>query len=411
MSKNQTLQNYLLNNGKTHSWQEIGNMFNVSADAARHTWRRIKKSNKSSDKTELNNYISELEDTIVSLVEDISKGTAEKTFNSNESIKTLEDLIRVGRIDTNIWNIDKYVQNFWGDKFQVKAFLSKKSEQQNFTQEFTKFLSNYKPSRKQHNIDKSVKKNNSSCIVINKQDLHYNKLDVNGNNDIDKRFGEVRTLVENTVNKATTTSNIDKIYYIVGSDEFNSEWTNMTTKGTPQANILSYHEAFKTICNFEINIIESLLDTNAEIEVIYIPGNHDEFVGWHLINFLECEFQDSNQISFDSSTDYTKYRRYGNSALMFNHGDAIKPEKLAQIFPIEFSTEWGKCENFYIYIGDRHHNHYKDLNGIEFYQLPAMSKSSSNWDKKNGYTSSKNKMITFVISEKDGITDIYHHKM
>jgi len=411
MSKNQTLQNYLLNNGKTHSWQEIGEMFNTTAETARHTWRRIKKSNKSSDKTEVNNYISELEDTIVSLVEDISKGTAEKTFNSNESIKTLEDLIRVGKIDTNIWNIDKYIQNFWGDKFQVKAFLSKKSEQQNFTNEFIKFLSQYKPNKKSYTSNKIIKKDNTSCIVINKQDLHCNKQDLNGGNDISKRFMEVKYTIENTLNKAITTSNLDKIYYIVGSDEFNSEWTNMTTKGTPQSNIMSYHDSFKAICEFEIDIIESLLETGAEVEVIYIPGNHDEYVGWHLINFLECEFQDTNQISFDSSTDYTKYRRYGNSAIMFNHGDAIKPEKLAQIFPVEFSTEWGKCENFYIMIGDRHHNHYKDLNGIEFYQLPAMSKASSSWDKKNGYTASKSKMVTFVISNKNGITDIYHNKM
>src|SRR6476620_9165202 len=63
--------------------------------------------------------------------DDIKEGKAELTQNFTEPIKTLEELIERCDIDTSIWNITKYVQNFWGSgtdpHYQVKAFLAKKT--------------------------------------------------------------------------------------------------------------------------------------------------------------------------------------------------------------------------------------------------------------------------------------------
>ena len=282
--------------------------------------------------------------------------------------------------------------------------------EKNFTEEFKEFLDKYKAPTFSP-IQREVKRNlfNKSAIIINKQDPHLNKFDEDGDNDINKRFNSIYTNIESSLIKARTTSNLDKIYYIIGSDEFNSEWTSATTKGTPQKNILSYQEAFKAICDFNISVIH-MMYIYADVEVIFIPGNHDEFVGWHMAHFLESFYQHNNYVSFDIEPEYTKYRRFNNSAIMFNHGDEVKPEKLAQIFPVEFRKEWGKCDNFYIFVGDKHHNHYKDLNGIEFYQLPAMSNAKSKWDKKNEYRN-KGKLVSFVIEEKEGITDIYHQRI
>ena len=61
------------------------------------------------------NYISDLEDTVVKFTEDLVKGTGEIVANVSEEIKSLDELIEKCKIDTDKWEITKYVQNYWGN--------------------------------------------------------------------------------------------------------------------------------------------------------------------------------------------------------------------------------------------------------------------------------------------------------
>jgi hypothetical protein len=213
--------------------------------------------------------------------------------------------------------------------------------------------------------------------------------------------------VEIILNQASLSNNLTDIKYIIGSDEFNSEFTNSTTKGTPQQNILSYHDAFQAICDHEVSVINLLLQKGENVDVIFVAGNHDEYVGWHLASWLQTYFRSEERVFFDISPRYRKYVSYGTSALMFNHGDALKPAKLAGLFPMEFKTEWSEHDNFYIFTGDKHHEMSLDFNGIKFYQLPAFSTAKSSWDDKNGYTVTKGEVTGFLIDLQDGITNIF----
>jgi len=364
------------------------------------------------DEVESANYISELEACIVKYEEDISKGTGEVIFNSKEEIKTLDELIRKCKIDTEKWEITKYVQNYWGNEstphWQVKAWMSKKTTEKEFQDSFVNFLKDYTPTHpKTNTFKRSDEDKPSACLVINKQDSHLNKLDINGENDIIDRFDNILHKVEIIVNQASLSNHIDDIYYIIGSDEFNSEFTGTTTKGTPQQNILSYHESFEEICNHEIDMITLLLNKTYNLNIIYVAGNHDEFIGWHLITWLTAYFKNNDRVSFDCSPKYRKYVTFGDTAMMFNHGDAIKPAKLAALFPMEYKDRWSEHSNFYIFTGDKHHELSHDFNGIKFYQIPAFSNAKSSWDDKNGYTTSRAEVTGFLIEEFNGMTNIF----
>ncbi len=116
--------------------------------------------------------------------------------------------------------------------YQVKAFLVSKKKEGLYQDNFIKFLTSYKPAalpRRSRDSSFGVK----GMIVFNKQDSHQNKYDIRGNNDITHRFNIFRELTERTLIKASLSVNIEKTLYIIGSDQFNSEWTGMTTKGTP----------------------------------------------------------------------------------------------------------------------------------------------------------------------------------
>lgn len=373
--------------------------------------RELKSSQVAQDDAEVANYIGELEDQIVRFVEDIQKGIGEVVFNSKEEIKSLDELIEKCNIDTDKWEITKYVQNYWGNAdqphYQVKAWLGKKKNDQVFQNAFVDFLNEYEPCSPDIVAPKYITGKSNACLVINKQDSHLNKFDVYGDNNINDRFGGILEKVEIILNQATLSNNLEKLVYIIGSDEFNSEFTNTTTKGTPQTNILSYHESFQRICEYEVQMISLLLQNSNNVDVVYVAGNHDEYVGWHLITWLQTYFRNTDRLTFDCSPRYRKYISFGESALMFNHGDALKPAKLAAIFPMEYKDGWSYHTNFYIFTGDKHHELSQDFNGIKFYQIPAFSSARSLWDEKNGYTCAKAEVTAFLIEEDNGMTNIF----
>ena len=144
-----------------------------------------------------------------------------------------------------------------------------------------------------------------------------------------------------------------------------------------------------------------------QVEVVYVAGNHDEFVGWHMVNWLKMYFRNEPRVIIDDSPKYRKYVTYGTSAMMFNHGDTIKPAKLAGIFPMEFKEGWSMYDNFYIFTGDKHHEVSLDFNGIKFYQIPAFSKAKSLWDDKMGHVCSKAEVTGFLIEDMTGMTNIF----
>ena len=360
---------------------------------------------------ELGNYISELEETIVRFEEDILKGTGEIVINTKDEIKSLDELIIKCKIDTDKWEITKYVQNYWGNgetpHWQVKAWLGKKSTEQVFQDAFVDFLDSYKPVSQEVMSPKWEGNKFPAMLIINKQDSHLNKYDIDGNNNITDRLANIMYKVEVIANQATLSNNLDQITYIIGSDEFNSEFTGMTTKGTPQTNTHTYQTSFEYICGHEVLMITMLLQYAENVNVVYVAGNHDEFVGWHMVNWLQTYFRNTERLTFDCSPKYRKYISYGGSALMFNHGDAIKPAKLAALFPIEYREGWSFHNNFYIFTGDKHHEVSHDFNGIKFYQIPAFSNAKSLWDDKNGHVMSKAEVTGFLIEQGSGMTNIF----
>ncbi len=371
----------------------------------------IRKQERVVEDAEVGNYISDLEDVVIKYIEDISKGTGEVIANVSQEIKSLEELIEKCKIDTEKWEVTKYVQNFWGNgehpHWQVKAWLGKKSTEQVFQDSFVDFLSSYEPVCQAIATPKIEVTKENAMLIINKQDSHLNKYDVDGDNNITNRLAEIMYKVEVIASQAEMTNNLEKITYIIGSDEFNSEYTSATTKGTPQQNTHTYHTSFKYICDHEILMISMLLSHAQQVEVIYVAGNHDEFVGWHMVNWLKMFFRNEPRIIIDDSPKYRKYVSYGNSAMMFNHGDTIKPAKLAGIFPMEYKDGWSFHSNYYIFTGDKHHEVSQDFNGIKFYQIPAFSKAKSLWDDKMGHVCSKAEVTGFLIEFDNGMTNIF----
>ena len=343
--------------------------------------------------------------------EDIKEGTAQIETTSTTEPKSADEIIALLKLDITKWKLSSYWNKEKSDgTWFISALVTRLSVKEEISDKFVEFLTTYKYSYNKV-IAPKVTKDPLACLIINKQDAHLNKYDINGHNSIKTRFNAILDKVDRILKRATSTNNIKKAIYILGSDLVDSEWTQMTTKGTPQKSIMPYHKSFELICDHEIAVINLLLEKVGELEILFIPGNHDQYVGWHIVTWLKVFYKDQKNITIDTAPSNTKYVQFSNSAIMFNHGDGMKPEKLAQVFPIEFRSGWSSCNNHYIFTGDKHHELSRDIGGIRFYRIPALSKAVSDWDSKHGWTTTKAEMTAFLITEKVGLTDIYKEQI
>jgi|LakMenEpi03Aug12_release.lakeMendotaPanAssembly.Ray.scaffolds.fasta_scaffold26779_5 hypothetical protein len=337
--------------------------------------------------------------------EDKNQGTKEFSFTA-DNIPSEEEIISHFNIDITKWTISQiYHKTSFGGKYAITVNQRAKVGNQtiNLDEAFIEAINQIKPLPL---LPKTIVNNKEkACLLIPKQDVHWDKRDVDGNNDMEKRFETFTKSLLSQLEKVQLTNSLEKIIYIVGSDEFNSEWTGATTKGTIQSNIVSYQEGFKRISNYTIELIKLLRFYTPKVEVVLLNGNHDHNVSWHLAHLLEQVFFKNDSITIDSDLKNTKILEYSTNLILMNHGDEMKPKDLATKFPIIAKDKWSSFDNYFVITGDRHHEQAYDYNGVRTYQVPQLSTAKSSWDDKKGHLCSKAELVTFLF-EQDGLSNI-----
>lgn len=398
-----SLHEYLIANGKNDTWAQIGKLFNVSEDAARSVYNRLKKKglvkniNKIQNKTESQIYISDLENTIVSLIEDLNKGTAEKTVNTSIEIQTLEDLIKICNIDTKIWNIDKYIQNYYSGKFQVKAFLSKKSIEQLKLDSFKEFLENYKSPHIPLGItNKYSLELNPVMVEISLADAHIDKWGIEGDSIIDhcKKYFEI---LQSLVLRAHSAHNIEEIVFVIGNDYFNTDnWHSATTLHmNPQEINARWDSAYEMGFETLVESINFLRNYSNRVKVIVVEGNHAKTKEFYLGHALEVFFKKDKNIIFDRTSKPRKLHVYYNTAIMYHHGNC-KIDQLPLIMASEFPTEWGNTRFHRVHTGDKHFYMEKEISGVRIKQFPSISQTDT-WHNENNY----------ILNGRVGLLNVY----
>lgn len=322
---------------------------------------------------------------------------------------TPEELIKEYNVDTTKYTLGPIYVKQRQDGYTVSTSIKPKPVDRGYSSEFSEFLRTYQP-KFPAKVSATINKSATGCLILNKQDAHLNKADFLEDSKVTDRSIALRKAINTILTKSLRLSFLDTIIYTIGSDEYNSEWTGSTTRGTPQQNTGSYYQDFQEICDFEVAVISTLQKYCNTLKVVYIPGNHDEFVGWHMAKWLETYFRETD-IQFDTAPTYTKYFTFSNTALCFNHGYSVKPEQLADTFPIHFKSNWSSCDHFYIFLGDKHTELTKTIGGIEVYRLGQASNAKSKWDLQNDYSLNQGVVTGFLIEGASGITTILKEKL
>jgi len=362
------------------------------------------------DDTIKNEYISSLEDQLVEALnqkkekviefkENLDEGSAEIKGVAFSEPKSPEEIIRILKIDTNKWKLSSYWNKQHKDYWLVSAMVSQKQINENDL--LTKTLETFKPSIQPiTEIHLNDKYERTSCAVLSIQDLHFGKED---NFTITEDF---KNAVRDLVMRAYASHRLEKIVYVVGGDLLNMDnFDGKTTKGTPVDNESkaqdAYNQAFSAL-HWSIGFIKSFCE---QLEVVYIPGNHDRLSSYHLAHALSKCFEQGD-IKFNVEYSERKVVVYGNNFFAFEHGDVTK-KNTALVYAVEFPEMWGSTTYRTCYTGHFHSKKVtefvtdNEVHGFSIKHLPSLSRSDY-WHYHNKFTGSKRQAIMEIHDRKKG---------
>lgn len=242
------------------------------------------------------------------------------------------------------------------------------------------------------------------ALVVSPTDFHWGKyawLDETGN---DYNFDEAKKrLVQTTTDLISRLpGRPEKIFIATGSDWFHIDNPGKTTtRGTPQDIFGSPSQILLSGCKLARQHIEMFRQV-APIEVLFMPGNHDQYSTLTMMLYLQAVYEDAEDVTVILSPASRQYMRYGSTLMGFTHGDRLKDTKLPQLMAIEQRENWGICDNKMWFTGHVHHQQVKETGGALVIKLPSLS-GTDKWHFDSGYTSSKAGLMGHLIDSRSGM--------
>lgn len=303
-----------------------------------------------------------------------SEEAATFTGITDKPIKTLDELIAVAEVDTNIWYVKSYECTAWTVGMKVDAGEGNGAKKPVQTQQYRvnakferiikryisdaynsidKWRKQYAPKYPKAFKPKSLKSRGNYLAILGLFDVHLGKLcwaKETGNN-YDLKIAE--RVFEHAVEDLIAESAHRKVanwVLPVGNDFFHIDgYKAQTTAGTPMDADGRYPKIFETGFHMNRRAIELLLTTGGMVDIYWIPGNHDRHASYHLCRELAAHFRNCEQVNVDTGAASRKYFAYGSNLIGFTHGDKIKPDRLPNLMASE-RTDWSssKCRDWYI---------------------------------------------------------------
>ena len=350
---------------------------------------------------------------------EISKITA-------KNVRTLEDLIEVCEIDLEAWTIDRWVCNKWemGYKdrnkeagslplFQIKVWLKKRVVQLATRSEILDLIDSTKLEidRRPRTIIKRLA-TTGLLFEPNIPDLHMGKLawaKETGHDNYDTKLSKhaFEEALETLIQRVSHFE-FERVVFPVGNDLLNADnMLNTTTGGTPQDSDVRFQKTFTTARYMMVAAIERLREL-APVDVVMVPGNHDQLSIWHLGDSLECYFHKYTDVKIDNDPRQRKYYEFGKVMLMFTHGDkGSKPDYLG-VVATEQPEMWARTEFREVHCGHIHKVEVAEYHGLKVRVSPALCPPDA-WHAEKHFVGNGRSAEAFVWSKDEGLINTAYY--
>jgi hypothetical protein len=199
-----------------------------------------------------------------------------------------------------------------------------------------------------------------------------------------------------------------KILIIAGGDLLHNDNNNgTTTKGTLIEKV-DMNQAWEDAFDYFDMLLEEASVNAEKVELIYVPGNHDDFSGWTVIKALKRLYERYDNVTIDDSQQVFKATLLGHNFIGMTHGDKSNKNKLPMIFATYFAKYWG-ADGVYTreaYIGHLHKEETVDKDGLLIRQQPTRNKPDQ-WHIDNGFKSSHKRFLSVEYDEYEPVGFYY----
>ncbi len=410
------IKSYLLDNPEllNSKYAETAAKFNTNYEHVRSIARSIRKDIEPAKITEKTSFVENKEGAVV-------------TCEDSSRVKSLEDLLRACKVNTEEWEVDKYdigtyeVTGFDKERnpitipmFRTKAWLKKIDQSKNINKIREELIKDLVPlfgyTPKPIIRPSSYKDDDPHLLEINAFDLHLGKIGIKGD-DYSLKIAEERMMeAVDHLMKRSSGFYINEILFVAGNDFLNADgdWpVPSTTKGTPQFNTDKHLEIYRAGRKLLVSVINFLYEI-APVHVSVIPGNHDRESMQHLGDALELFYEQNENVTVDNSMSMMKAYKYGVNLIINDHGDGPKLNDLPGIVSQRYRDVWSDVRYVEVHRGHLHTNKaYKmqaveELNGLTVRNLSSMA-ATDEWHDMKGFVGNVKKAQAFVWSKYNGL--------
>ncbi len=377
------------------------------------------------------------------LAEGVTEHGNERTVvtRTDEAVRTLEDLIRVCKIDTETWEVVEWKANKWEmgwvarnedtpDKaqalplYQVTARMKRKSgltlTMERLRTELVEDFRNITDARPFQTNRKNFV-GGDWLFEFAPFDLHMGKLawaeEGPSNYDISTAVDLFNASLDFLLHRALLLSEgkLARILFVVGNDVCHIDSKKgQTTMGTQMDVDTRYIKIVRRIFETHRRAVDVLRQV-APVDIVVCPGNHDEVTSFYIGELLSVAFEGHPDVTVDNSARLRKYYEFGVNLFGFTHGDAESVNELPLAMARENPEAWARCSSREWHIGHLHKSEkwearsrrsVQDLfsdKGIRVRRLTSMSGHDA-WHTKHAYMD-RRACEAFVFHRTAGFTD------
>lgn len=291
-----------------------------------------------------------------------------------EQVLGIDELVKSAGVDLKIWEVVKSSVNNWEvggkrkmgvDKAgrhqqeqlwktglrQVKIELRRRAPK-HIQDGILDLLSKVPSWRGRLPTPKRIVRGADHMLEISLYDVHFGKLcwgeETGTDYDLKIAVDDYMGAAEDLLDRVSGFK-IEKIILPIGHDCFHYDNPKKeTANGTL---VDSTDDRISKVFSGVVDAVSGLvlrLREIAEVEILWIPGNHDSLTSFYLAFVLSKMFEKDSRVSVDYGPQLHKYRKYGVSLIGYDHGEKMPLDNLAllmatdvpELFAESFCRMW-----------------------------------------------------------------------
>lgn len=343
-------------------------------------------------------------------------------------VRTLDELLAAGRVDMARWFVERWVLNSWevGAKnadggidveplCQVKAWLKPvpgrdlgEALRESVLADMAAHAPRYAGVRYVGPRD-----GERHMLEVCPFDLHIGMLAWGPEAGVDYDSEIAERVLMNAVERILARASgypIERILLPLGNDWLHADGTiagsgGQTARGTPLDVDTRHTKMFTTGRRIAVALVDELRQT-APVEVVVVPGNHDEATAFYMGDVLDAWYRNDAHVTVDNGPQPRKYKTYGQTLLGFTHGHQAKHDKLPLLMATESPREWADTVYHEWHVGHLHRKGetITEDAGTRTRVIPSLAAEDS-WHAGSGYRHQR-ALEAFVWHETEGLAAV-----